>query len=301
MAYLINGENVGDDVIEEEFDAIKEHYMNRGEVVCCDRDDEFLQVARDNVVNRTLLVQESVKRFGEVGESEIDAMVNQLKEEHGGEEQFYQNTGFNPTDEFQIRRKVAATIGVDKLLEAEIGPDPDPSDDDLRKFYEENIENYLTEEEVRVSQVFVEPKSHEAARESYQLLRKTRERLLGGEDFNAVALEVGDKEEDEIDLGFFKQGETMPEIESLTFSMREEEISPIVATHFGFHIFKVTGRKKPEPVPFEDIKDQLREQFLGNHRETQMNNLVSRLKDAASIEEFREEPEPEPEEVMSEK
>ena len=92
------------------------------------------------------------------------------------------------------------------------------------------------------------------------------ERVLDGEDFDTVANEASDKKDDEIDLGFFKQGETMPEIESLTFSMRDGEISPVVATHFGFHIFKVTGRNLPEPVPFTQIKDQLAEPYLNQLR-----------------------------------
>ena len=154
MAFIINEESVGDDLIEEEFDAIKDHYMNLGEVVCCDRDEEFMGYARDNVVNRTLLTQESGKRFGETTEAEIDATVEQLKQEHGGEEQFYSNTGFTPADDSRIRRKVAATISVDKLLEEEIGPDPEVSEEDLKDYYEENIDQFMSEEEVRVSQIF---------------------------------------------------------------------------------------------------------------------------------------------------
>jgi parvulin-like peptidyl-prolyl isomerase len=214
-----------------------------------------------------------------------------LKEEHGGEEQFYSNTGFTKADDSRIRRKVAATIAVDKLLEEEIGPDPEVGDDDLKAFYDENIDQFMSEEEVRVSQIFMEPKSHEQAKECYQALRKTRDRVLDGEDFESVANEVGDKKGEEIDLGFFKQGDTMPEIEALTFSMRDGEISPIVATHFGFHIFKVTGRKSPEPVPFEQIKDQLKEPFLNRRREGMMKELVDRLKAASTIEEVTEEEE----------
>lgn len=288
MTFIINEERVGDDAIEEEFDAIKEHYTNLGEVVCCDRDEEFMGYARDNVVKRTLLTQESGKRFGDVGEAEIDGMVNQLKQEHGGEEQFYQNTGFTPADDLRIRRKVAATIAVDKLLEEEIGPDPEPTEADLRAFYEENLDQFMTEEEVRVSQIFKEPKSHEEAKECYQFLRKTRERILDGEDFDTVAEEASDKKGDELDLGFFKQGETMPEIESLTFSMRDGEISPVVATHFGFHIFKVTGRKQSEPVPFDEVKDQLGEPWLNQRREGLLSKFVEQLKSAAVIEEKTE-------------
>ena len=117
MAYIINGELIGDEVLEEEFDAIKDHYASLGEVVCCDRDEEFMGFARENIVNRTLLTQEADKRFGPPKDEDVDQMIAQLKEEHGGEKAFYDNTGFNPGDEPRIKEKVRATIGVDQLLE----------------------------------------------------------------------------------------------------------------------------------------------------------------------------------------
>ncbi|NNE92607.1 MAG: hypothetical protein HKN23_13250, partial [Verrucomicrobiales bacterium] len=153
MAILINGEKISDELIEEEFDSIKDYYINLGEVVCCDRDVEFQQRARENIINRTLLEQASIEKNGETSDGEVDAMLEKLKSEHGGEDEFYQNTGFNRGDEFQIRRKIRSTITVDKILEEHIGEDPDPTEENLRAFYEENIDNYMSEEEVRVSQI----------------------------------------------------------------------------------------------------------------------------------------------------
>ncbi|MCB1063737.1 MAG: peptidyl-prolyl cis-trans isomerase [Verrucomicrobiae bacterium] len=291
MAYIINGELIGDEVLEEEFDAIKDHYASLGEVVCCDRDEEFMGFARENIVNRTLLTQEADKRFGPPKDEDVDQMIAQLKEEHGGEKAFYDNTGFNPGDEPRIKEKVRATIGVDQLLETEIGPDPEPTDAELQAHYEATIERYLTEEEVRISQIFKEPTSHEDAKVRYQELKEARFRILDGADFLEVAKETSDKPAEEIDLGFLKMGETMPEIESIAFSMREGEVSPIVATHFGFHLFQVTDRKAAAPVPFDEVIDTVREHFLTHSRESAINALISRLKETATIEEVTAEPE----------
>ena len=292
MSFIINGERIEDDVIEEEFEGIKQHYEELGEVVCCDRDEEFMEYARNNVVNRTLLLQESLKKFGPPSDGEVESMIDFLKEEHGGEEEFYEKTGYSSEDESEFRGSVSNSISVDKILEEAIGQDPDPPDEELEAYYRENIDRYLTEEEVRVSQIFVVPASHQAAKESFQQLREARERLLDGADFDRIALEVGDKVEDEIDLGFYKRGETMPELEAITFSMRDGEISPVVATHYGFHIFKVTGRRKPGPIPFEELRDEVGQHFLQDRRERLMNKLIDSLKARATIEEVEIEPKP---------
>ncbi len=287
MAFLINGKRIDDDVIDDEFESIKEHYQSLGEVVCCDRDEEFRAYAIDNVINRTLLEQESILRFGEIAESEVEARFEALQEEHGGEQHFYENTGFNRGDRKMILAKLKSSLLVDRVLEAEVKVPEQASDEDLESYYQENIQRFMTGEEVRVSQIFIEPSSHDAAREAFVALRNLRRELLAGKDFDVAAREHGSDEERDIDLGFMKQGATMPEVEAITFSMEVGEISPIVATHYGFHIFKVTDRKEPAPLSRNDIPD-LEQQYLGERRTQEIAALIDRLKSAGSVEEVKE-------------
>ena len=285
MGYIINGVTISDEVIEEEFDAIKEHYTNLGEAVCCDRDEEFRKTSHENVINRTLLMQASVKKFGEMDDSEVETRFEQLKSDHGGEEQFYANTGFSQSDESKIREKIESTLAVDRVLETVIGEETPATEAEVRAYYESNLERFQSDEEVRVLQIFKEPISHEAARESYIELRDLREQILEGADFLEMAKKYGDKEDEEIDLGFMKQGETMPEIESIVFSMREDEVSPIIASHFGFHLFKKVGTKAPAPIPFETLEEGLRNEVEGQQREGKIQAFLAELKEQATIEE----------------
>lgn len=287
MAFIINGEHIGDEVLEDEFESIKEHYQSRGEVVCCDRDAEFRAYATDNVIHRTLLEQESVKRYGDITDSAVEARFEEVKAEHGDEQKFYDNTGFNPGDRRIILEKLKSSMVIDRLFEAELDLPADPADEELERYYQANLSRYMNSEQVRVSQIFIEPSSHDAAREAYVALRELRRELLAGKDFDLAAREHGSSEDREVDLGYMKQGETMPEIEAITFSMEVGELSPIVATHYGFHLFKVTDRKEPSPIPRSEIPG-LRDQYLQEKRALAIEELIARLKAAGSIEEVGE-------------
>lgn len=287
MAYIINGEHIGDQVIEDEFESIKDHYESIGETICCDRDEEILNLSRENVINRTLLEQRSISKYGEAEEAAVEKRFKEVIAEHGGEQNFYDNTGFNPGDASVIKRKLKSRLMIDRLLEDELVEETSPTDEDLTKFYEENIENYMSEEQVRVSQIFVEPTSQDAAKEAFIALRAVRQELLQGKDFHEAALEHSSDGDRDIDLGFMKQGETMPEVEAITFSMNIGEISPIVATHYGFHLFKVTGKKKSEPVPMEEI-DGLSERYLAERKAKAIDDYIKQLKENGSVEEVAE-------------
>jgi hypothetical protein len=287
MAFIINGAHIGDDVVEDEFESLKEHYQRLGEVVCCDRDVELRTYAKENVVNRTLLEQESVKRFGEIDEATVEARFEALKEEHGGDQNFYDNTGFNRGDRNVILAKLKSSLTVDRLLAAEVAVPDQASEEELERHYQDNLERFLGDEEVRVSQIFIEPSSHEAAREAYIALRTVRRELLAGKDFDQAAREHGSDEDREIDLGWMKQGQTMPEVEAITFSMEVGEISPIVATHYGFHLFKLTERKEAKPIPRDEIPG-FEEKYLSERRALGIADLIDRIKSESAVEEIDE-------------
>lgn len=288
MAYIINGQHIEDSELEEEFESIKDHYQSMGEVVCCDRDDEFWQYAKDNVINRTLIEQKSAEKFGVISDEEVDARFEELKEEHGGQQNFLDNTGFNVGDLPMILRKLKSSLTIDRYLDSEIDESLDPTDSEIVEYYEANKGQFMTKEEVRVSQLFIEPSSQEAAAEAYRALCAVREELLDGKDFDEAAREHGSDSERDIDLGFMKQGETMPEIESITFSMREGEISPVIATHYGFHIFKVTDRKAPTAIPLAEIEG-LSEQVALDKRNKAIEKVIGALKSESTIEEVSSE------------
>ena len=287
MAFIINGAHIGDDVIEDEFESLKEHSQRLGEVVCCDRDVELRTYAKENVVNRILLEQESVKRFGEIDEATVEARFEALKEEHGGDQNFYDNTGFNRGDRNVILAKLKSSLTVDRLLAAEVAVPDQASEEELERHYQDNLERFLGDEEVRVSQIFIEPSSHEAAREAYIALRTVRRELLAGKDFDQAAREHGSDEDREIDLGWMKQGQTMPEVEAITFSMEVGEISPIVATHYGFHLFKLTERKEAKPIPRDEIPG-FEEKYLSERRALGIADLIDRIKSESAVEEIDE-------------
>ncbi len=289
MPLVINGEEVDDRVIEEEFDAMKQHHEALGEVVCCDRDEEFRERAIEHVINRTLLRQECLRRLGEAPAEEIDAAIAELIERHGGEENLYKNTGFQSDQQDAIRQRVAETVNVTRILEEHLGPDPEPDEVELRRFLEDHKTDYLTPEEVHSWHIYLEPHGNDDAVRCYEALRSARREILSGADFETKAKEMC-LPEHVMDLGFYRQGSMVREVEIVTFSMDVGEISPVVSTHFGYHIFKVIDRKPPEPLPFEQVRDHLAERYPREWRERRIQELIDELKSSATITRVATEP-----------
>ena len=153
MALVINGQRIDDAVVESEFGSVKAYHESFGNVSCCERDPEFRAMVRDNVAARALLAQEAGRRIDPTPEAELEAAVEKLKEEYGGEGWFFARTGATPETMGLVRRDVDLDLRVRRLLQElgdEGGPPPEA---ELRRFYEEHLDAFKTAEEVRASHI----------------------------------------------------------------------------------------------------------------------------------------------------
>lgn len=284
MALIINDEEIPDEMVEGEFHEIKSHYERLLQVSCCERDPEFRGYAKENIIARVLLSQEAPKRTEEPSSDDVEAAREALFEEHGGKDKFYMNMGIHGGDEGLVLDNIRQSLRVERLLAETAAPLPDPDDAELEAFYQDHLDHFLTTEEIRASHITKNLSDAGSREEVYEQLRELRKKLKEGADFVALAEQENDDPEQQVDLGFFKQGEFMPEFETIAFSLDIGEISPVFSTHLGLHLCTVTDRKPPEPKPFEAVKEAALDLLCSLHREKKIEAFVERLKAEAKIE-----------------
>ncbi len=285
MPLTINGQPVDEGVLEGEFAEIKAYFERLGNVSCCERDPEFRGYARDNVIARVLLTQEAQRALSPLSEGEVDAAIAKLQEAYGGEAGFYAAIGGTPEQMALVRRDVEADQRVRKMIQDRCDAEPTPSDELLRRFYDEHIELFMTAEEVRASHILKAPPRGENRAAAYDALRPLRQQLLKGADFDELARVHSDKADEHIDLGFFKRGELPEEFEVVAFSMNVGEVSPIFSSSYGYHLMKVTDHKPSTPKPFDEVRSEVIERLTEERRQRVTRALVEELKARAAIEE----------------
>ena len=148
------------------------------------------------------------------------------------------------------------------------------SDEEIKKWYDSHADRYKAPEQRRASHILItvdatapatEQKAAQARAEA--LLAKVR---ANPADFAKLAKEnsqdPGSKGEGG-DLGFFGRGSMVKPFEDATFALKENEISALVRSDFGFHIIKLTGVTPAKVKPLADVKndiaDELKRQAAG--------------------------------------
>ena len=284
----VNGEAVAPDLIEGEFRAIKSQAESLGNISCCERDPEFRALARENVLARVLLNQEAQNRALEVTEAEIDEALERIEAQHGGRDALLANLGLHPCQIADVRADIANGLRVEKTLRACLGPLPEPTEVEVRAYYEAHLDQYLTEEEIRETHLFKQVPKSEDRQRIYDDLRALRRRARAGEDFGRLAHEHTDKEDKLTDLGWFRQQDFMDEFSTIVFSLDEGEMSPVFPSYFGLHLAQCTGRRPAAPRPFDDVRDDVRAHLIAEDQQAKSRLLVEQLKARAEIQESGE-------------
>lgn len=111
------------------------------------------------------------------------------------------------------------------------------------------------------------------------------EQLSKGADFIKLAEEksTGPSKSKGGDLGYFGQGEMVPEFATAAFALKPGEVTQTpVQTQFGWHVIKVEDRKKAEAPTFEEAREELKAEAT---REAG-GAFVKELRTTAKVERF---------------
>jgi parvulin-like peptidyl-prolyl isomerase len=89
-------------------------------------------------------------------------------------------------------------------------------------------------------------------------------------------------------LGSFGRGELPASLEQAVFALRKGRLSEVVATDFGFHIFKLHDKADAEPLSLDDVRDTIRVDLLRDKSESELARYIEELKQTYPVTVHRE-------------
>jgi peptidyl-prolyl cis-trans isomerase D len=135
-----------------------------------------------------------------------------------------------------------------------------PADADIKKYYDENITQFKTQEERRASHILIKidnNKKEDAKLHATKVLQEVR---MSPEKFGELAKKESSdtiSAEKNGDLDYFVKGAMVKPFEDAVFKMKVGEISDLVESEFGFHIIKLTDIKSSVTKSLDDEKSNI--------------------------------------------
>ncbi|MEJ6635139.1 MAG: peptidylprolyl isomerase [Akkermansiaceae bacterium] len=283
----VNGELVHPDLIEETFSRIKAAAEQETQGSCCERDPEFREQAENEVADSILIAQEAEKRHPEIPEEEVKPQLKELIDkyrEHGASWEMLEAERDN------MRYEISASLRMEKLIDELLGDDDQVTPDEVQAFYEEFEKDYRIAAESRCLHMMKPIAEHKSLPDLYQRMCEIREEaLVEGADFIEIAKRETEKSTNEIDLDWIDLDRPTNPFESILFSLREGEVSPVMTYEHAFHIIKVTGIKPGHVTPLEEVQKEVEDRALARKKRKALQVLADTLRQEAEIERVSEE------------
>jgi parvulin-like peptidyl-prolyl isomerase len=277
--------------------SVKAMAAGRGQTIPPERMNGFERQVLDDLITLQLLLgkateadkakgkeqfAKSFQKFktdAKLTDAEFDEKLNpQLRVQGLTREQWEQKRADQATVSLVLEREMKISI----------------SDDEVKKFYDENPAKFEEPEMVRASHILLSTRDPstgaEVAPDKKEAKRKLAEELLkrarAGEDFAKLAREYSEDPGSKDKGGEYKfpRGQMVPEFESAAFSLGTNQISDIVTTQFGYHIIKLSEKFPAQKLPLPKVVDELKEGLKQQGIQKQLPDFIAKLKKEANVE-----------------
>ncbi|PKO89946.1 MAG: peptidylprolyl isomerase, partial [Betaproteobacteria bacterium HGW-Betaproteobacteria-12] len=138
------------------------------------------------------------------------------------------------------------------------------SPDEIKSAYDRNAKNYETQEERRASHILIQ--SQADAPEAEQKAARARIDAIFQQvkknpaDFAKLAKEHSQdpgSAQKGGDLGYFARGAMVKAFEDAVFSLKENQVSDVVRSEFGYHIIRLTGIKAGKVRSLDEARETI--------------------------------------------
>jgi peptidyl-prolyl cis-trans isomerase SurA len=241
------------------------------------------------VIENTLVSQRAKKLGIQVSDQEVDrAIEDVLKQNNIGPEQLEEALAAQGLNMAEYRLNLGRQLLNFKLVGREIRSETEVTNQELRNYFQEHLEDYREAPFIRLSRIsFFFPKGIGSSGISVLRARsgEALQRLRGGESFDDVlAVYSGDKGAEGGPMGTFGDGELAEPFSGAAAGLSVGQVSEVVETPQGFHILRL-DEKNPGRIPaFEEVRDRLSNMILERKRKEAISGWTEKLKKEAHIE-----------------
>ncbi|MFD2613136.1 foldase protein PrsA [Paenibacillus gansuensis] len=226
----------------------------------------------DSLITDELLRQELDKNGVQLAEADYEAELQRVKKNFPSDEEFNAALAQSGMTLDNLKEQISIQLKVKKLLE----PTLKITDEQVKKYFDENKASFDTAEQVRASHILVKTKEEAEA---------IKKQLDGGADFAALAkeksLDTGSKEQGG-DLNYFGKGAMQKGFEDAAFKQKVDEIG-IAQTEYGYHVIKVTDHKQAHKATFDEKKAEIKELLVDQEVGAKGQQYLADLKTKAQI------------------
>jgi parvulin-like peptidyl-prolyl isomerase len=270
---LVNGESLGREELSRELarELVSSELRDRTQ----EQIEPVKRALVDSLIERMLLLQQARKLEISAAEDEVERRLLRMAADFP-ERGFDDALGRGLLTRAELKRHTRDLVTIEHLFAKHLHPRVAVTEAELRDAFTARAAEFETAEQTRMLQIVVRELDE---------ARRIQAQLRSGGDFAELARRFSLSADAKVggDLGFFPKGIMPPIFDTWAWRLRPGQVSEVVESEYGFHLFKVVERRPAKRLEFEEAREALEKRLLAERRAEAERAWVAELKKQAQV------------------
>ena len=230
----------------------------------------------ETMIERKLMLKEAARMKVFVPMTQSERVFSRLKDEYNNNDDFGKALEESAQTPSELKQALHDRLVVAKLLREQVYDRIYVNDEELSDYLKVHPEVSSLPERVHCAQIVQKTESDMA---------KVRGQILEGMPFEEAATRysIAPEASKGGDLGWFERGIMPTVIEDGCFGLKTSEVSRVTASDFGYHLFKLQGRKPEETLSFDRARDKIEQIVRKQRAEKEELAFIAQLRKKADV------------------
>lgn len=293
----VNGEDITVQELDEQVALMKTNLEQQGFSFEGDQGKELEQMLRQNLVDQMidqkLVLQDAEKKGMMPSDKEVQDQIDEIKKQLGTEADFKKYLAANGVNETKLNDLFRQQLAMNNLQEKIVSEVPEPTDEQIKAYYEQNKTQFSQPEQRQVSHILIGVGDYSNGQKRSEVDAKVLalqvvQKIKAGEDFAELAKKYSDDQGSKDNGGqypaFSKGSGFVEEFEDTAFNLKQGEytVEPVKTT-FGYHIIRLDEIIPAKTQTLEESKDSIISSLNQDAVNQKTDEYLKSLRDKAKI------------------
>jgi parvulin-like peptidyl-prolyl isomerase len=292
---IVNGEIITEfDIQTRAYEAFRLASQKYSEAGLESKKQEITQNAIDELIDRKILVQEAKKllvvnpELSEQIEKSVDAFVKGAVDQVGSVYKFYElanKQGINP---LKKRAELRDDLLIEEIMRENVYRKIIVTPKGIKRYYQDHIDEFSMKGSMSFRHILIKRSSYDSDEEAKAAAEDLLNRLKNGEEFDTLAKEHsrGPHAGRGGLWGFGEVKGFRKDLVAAISHLKEGEISHVIKSSLGFHIFKIEEIVQAQTLSFMKVQDEIRNTLFREKFVKEKKKYLKKLRKNVVIERY---------------
>ena len=250
--------------------------------------NEMRRSLLSQLIEDKLVYQEAKKRNIEINDTEIEERITEFRRRFKNEDELARILSAQGMTINKMKERYRQQISIRRLHIMEVRNKILVSPKEIEDYFKTHENEFNQSEKIKLRSITIRKTPEDQGKKDVDAKAKAEQILIDlkkGADFAKIAQAHSEDHNAPSggELGFVGRGELAKDIDEIVFALNPGELTPVIETSIGYHIFKIEEKQEGKKQSLDEVRKDIQEILFREKAKKRFEDWVKDLKSKAYI------------------